>query len=137
MASRHTSNEEGWKALIRPVLIGAAVGIAVTLALLLVCAFVFTLRDIPESAALPVSSVAAGLGALCGGFASARMVRKQGMMIGAITGAIIFIVTVAASIIADSGAFTANTPIRLLIMVLASVIGGILGVNYGAKRKMI
>lgn len=120
-----------------PVLKGTVIGLIVTFIIIFICAFIFTLRDISESAATPMSGCAVGIGALIGGFVASKSHKKQGLMIGAATGVALFLIMLLVSLFVSKGGFTVATPIRLLISVTAAAIGGILGVNMGKKRKMI
>lgn len=122
---------------LRPLAVGLAVGTAVTAAVIMICALFFVIRDMPQSAAMPIALIAAGIGAFIGGVASARSMKEQGLIIGALTGLAVFAVTFIVSLFVGSGSFTAFTQMRFIIMTLAGALGGILGVNSSAKRKMI
>lgn len=129
-------NEEN-SGMLRPVLKGTAVGSVIAFLLMLACAAVLAARDLPESAAAPMATVAAGIGAFCGGFAAAKSNGRNGLASGASVGGIMFIVLVIVAVIVSGSDLTAQTPLRLAVMLLASSAGGVLGVGAASKRKMI
>ncbi len=122
---------------LKPLLVGLGVGAITLTAIILLCAFFFVIRDMPKSAAMPIALIAAGIGSLVGGVTAAKTMKEQGMIIGGLCGLALFAVTFIVSLFADGGTFTIFTPMRLAIMTLAGAVGGVLGVNSSAKRKMI
>ncbi|MBQ1284390.1 MAG: TIGR04086 family membrane protein [Clostridia bacterium] len=134
--SKRKKNEQSNRYL-RPMLVGTAVGAGVTAAIIMLCALFFVIRDMPTSAAMPIALVAAGIGSFLGGVAAAKTMKEQGIIIGALCGVALFSVTFIISLFVSGGTFTIFTPMRFVIMTLSSALGGILGVNSSAKRKMI
>lgn len=122
---------------LRPLLTGMITGALVIAAIIMLCALFFVIRDMPQTAAMPIALVAAGIGSVIGGVAAARSMREQGMIIGGLTGLALFAITFIVSLFIDGGTFSIFTPMRFIIMTLAGALGGILGVNSSAKRKMI
>ncbi len=134
--SKRKKSEQGNRYL-RPLIVGVIVGAVVSAAIIMLCAFFFVIRDMPKSAAMPIALVAAGIGAFLGGVAAARSMKEQGMIIGGLCGLSLFALTFIVSLFVSGGSFTVFTPMRLIIMTLAGALGGVLGVNSSAKRKMI
>jgi len=62
---------------------------------------------------------------------------KRGILNGLIVGGITFLILIIVSFIVDDGAVTLNTIFRLIIILLSSFIGGILGVNKASNKKYI
>ena len=62
---------------------------------------------------------------------------KRGILNGLIVGGITFLILIIISFIVDDGAVTLNTIFRLIIILLSSFIGGILGVNKVNNKKYI
>lgn len=110
-------------------LVTVAVGVAV-------CAWILTLRDWSEDAAVPMATVCLSLGAAVAGYVAARKKRSQGMMAGGLTGLALFLLMVVVSVFVSGTRFTVVTPVRLLLCLCLSALGGILGVN-GASRRRI
>lgn len=62
---------------------------------------------------------------------------KKGMLIGLSVGGITFIIVTLVSLLVNSGAVGVYTLLRLIILLLASLIGGIIGVNRKDSQKYI
>ncbi len=118
------------------VLIGAGIGAAVCLVLLLGIAAVMVLSGIGNTYASPLSSVAAAVGAGIGGYFAARRNKSKGLICGALVAVIMFLVfSVIGAVLGSS--ITLMSLIRFVILLLSGVIGGILGVNKRDKRKIV
>ena len=63
--------------------------------------------------------------------------REQGIIIGSLIGFTMFAITLMVSLFASEGPLTAFTLLKFIVMTLSGALGGILGVNSAAKRKMI
>ena len=118
------------------VLIGAAIGVAISLILLFGVAALMVLLGWGSQYASPLSSVCAAVGAFIGGYFSARKNGAKGLLGGLLVAAAMFI------IISIVGGFVSETVslmslIRLVIIALAASIGGILGVNKSSKLKIV
>lgn len=131
------SASSGKNEILFHLLWGLLAGLATVAVGMLICAFVLTRRDFPESAAVPMGTACIALGAGVAGFVTARIRRSQGMIVGAMTGAAMFLLLLIVSIFVSGTQFTVATPVRLMLCVALSALGGILGVNLAAKRKMI
>ncbi|MGI6280050.1 MAG: TIGR04086 family membrane protein [Acutalibacteraceae bacterium] len=83
--------------------------------------------DYKYSPVFGVVSVAAGALA-CAYFLSAKK-KCKGYMYGFIVGSITFIIVTIVSLIINDGGITVNTLFHLVIILLSSMTGGILGVN--------
>ena len=77
------------------------------------------------------------IGAFVGGLFAALLHKSKGMIIGICVGFIMFLIITVVSLIVSGGGITLNTPLRLVIMSILGAVGGIVGVNRSAKRKMI
>lgn len=83
------------------------------------------------------ATISIALGCLAAAFYAAKKIGKKGMLSGLIIGGITFLLVTIISLIVDSGSITINTLFHLIIMLLSSVIGGVLGVNKGQNKKYI
>ena len=125
----------GAKNMVRPVVWGVIVGAVITFLSMLLLAFLLTVQDFPASAAVPLVSVAAGIGSLFAGFTAAKVHGRQGASVGALTGLALFLIVLLISMFVGGGGLSVLTLIKLIIMLLSASIGGIAGVNVGQKRK--
>lgn len=119
------------------LLIGVGVGAAASFAAIALCAFVLTLHDFEPSAAAPMSNVCLALGAGVAGYVCSAAHRSKGLIMGAASGFILFLIVTVVSLLVNGVNMSANTPIRLAVMTLLAAAGGIIGVNRSSKRKMI
>ncbi len=130
---RTTSRNE----LLFTLLWGLLSGLAAVAVCLLVCAFVLTKQDLPESAAVPMGTACISVGAAVAGFVAARIKRSQGMVVGAMMGGVMFLLMLIVSVFVSGTQFTVVTPVRLMLCIALAALGGILGVNLAAKRKIM
>lgn len=118
------------------VLIGIIFSAIITSVLLVSIAFIMTVFDVPKVLASPLSSTALGAGSFFGSLATAKRIGKNGYLYGILNAlCLIFCVTLA-GMIAFGAMFTAQTPIRLAIVTLCGILGGIVGVNGKQKKKL-
>ena len=122
---------------LKPLIVGVLTAIIVTVGVILISALFFVIRDMPKTAAMPIALVASGLGSFVGAVVAAKTMREQGIIIGGLTGFTVFALSLIISLFASDGPLTAFTVIKFIVMTLSGALGGILGVNSAAKRKMI
>lgn len=122
------------KKYIKPVFTGVCFGLAISFVLLFLFSVIVSSANLPQSAIGIFSFVALVLGSFVAGFVSSRIVKKNGLIIGLITGAILFLILIVSSLFVVSESFSVTFLVKALAALLASGIGGILGVNYNRKR---
>ena len=123
--------------LVKKMAIATLIGAVSTFIVLCVMALVLSVKDIPTTAISAMSSTAAGIGAFVAGFAAAKLYKKRGAIIGASSGAILFIVIFIASLIIAGAELTVTVLLRLVLMLLAAAVGGIIAVNMRGRKKKI
>lgn len=62
---------------------------------------------------------------------------KNGILIGLVVGGTVFVLATLVTLLVNSGALGVHTLLRLIIFLLASMIGAIIGVNCKDNRKYI
>jgi len=108
---------------------GVIVGVIAALTMMLIFAGIMLIFEIDRNFSTPFATVSVALGSFSAAFYCARKVGKKGYLIGLITGIITFcIITFISFIVSDKG-FTYNTLFHFIIIILASLMGGILGIN--------
>ncbi len=122
--------------LYETVLIGTLLGMLVSFLLLLIMAFVLTLRDFSPAIALPLATVALGVGALLAGYYASVRYGKKGLTVGAATGGVflLFYLGVALGL---GGSFSSIALVRTVVFLLASSLGGVIGVNRKQMQKKV
>ena len=71
----------------------------------------------------------AAAGAFAGGLIAAKLNKGAGLIVGAITGAGVFLLLTVAGLSSGGAAFSSLSAIRLAALLLGGVLGGILGVK--------
>ena len=126
-----------FRTLVKPVIAGLILGAVVTFLMLMLLAVLLTVKDFPASAAVAFSSIAAGIGAFFSGFLAARIVGRKGLMIGGLTGILLYLIVTLISLAVSAADFTLLSLVKLAIILLAAVIGGVCGVNTRKRRKIV
>lgn len=119
------------------LLVGILIGMAVTAAMLLLSAFGLLLLDADRSLAAPLATVSASAGALAAAFYNAWKIGDKGYRVGLLTGGALFLTVLLASAAFTDSTPSLNTLFHLIIMLLAGLIGGIIGVNRRQNKKYI
>lgn len=129
-----STRENDFKLKIKSVLIGAAVGAIVCTVFLFLFAFLFSVvKTVPQFMIQGIAIFCSVLGAFVAGYTAVRMYRSKGLMYGALSGFLLFLVITIVAFIASRDKFTYLTIIRLLLMVILGAAGGVIGVN--KKRR--
>lgn len=121
--------------MAKPLIIGIVVSLITSIAIIAICAIAVTNLSVSDDALLVMTLISMGLGAFIGGIVSAKIYKQKGFLIGALNGIAFFLITTIISIAVNPAAITIISLIKLLIFVLSSMIGGVIGVNINHKRS--
>ena len=121
---------------IKSIIIGLICGTAAISVILLLFALIMSFGIIPVSLSSLLSSFALSMGALFAGFMTAKIEKKNGLLYGFLTGAILFLIFTVISLLGVKSTPTLTTLLKGIITIIAGGVGGILGVNTGNKRKI-
>lgn len=119
---------------IMPILIGVLIQIAVTLLSISVFAVLINLANVDYKYSPVLGSVAMALGAFAGAFYLSHKKGSKGYLIGSALGGITFVIVTLIGLIINDGGLTINTLFHLIIIMLAAITGGVIGVNKKGKR---
>lgn len=135
MKERSSARREGGLPTpVRAVIIGCISGAAACAVFTALFSLFLLKVDAADSVAAGLAAAVAGLSAFTAGFFSARVMHKNGLFIGLAGGAALFVLI--GIIGAFSGAeFSSRTVLRLCIMSVCGILGGIIGVNIRKKLK--
>ncbi|MBQ5840407.1 MAG: TIGR04086 family membrane protein [Clostridia bacterium] len=125
----HDRTQSFFGRLIRPLLIGVAVGILVCTLLLLLMAAVIQRVDVPLGAALPLAVGAAAVGAFAGGLTAALISRQRGLLLGAVSGLVLFLLVLLAGLARYAAVDGSTALLKAVVLMVAGAVGGVLGVN--------
>lgn len=122
------------KLLIKAVIFGVVCGLLMSVILMCVCALVIlTIGLLPTEILQYIMLADLSLGALFGGIVTARITKSAGLLVGLITGFVIFVLTTLFGIARSEDAVSLLTLLRFIFTALLGGIGGILGVNKKEK----
>ena len=116
---------------------GAIIGVAVTLLFMCLFAAILLFSGIDRGYSVPFATVSLALGSFAAAYIVSRKSERRGYLIGTLIGLVTFAIVTVISLIINKNGLTMNTLFHFIIIVLASAIGGILGVNKGKSRKYI
>jgi putative membrane protein (TIGR04086 family) len=92
-------------------------------------------QNIPHAAIEPMALVAVSAGAFVAGYLCAKAMGAHGLVYGAISGAIILIIVLIAGAAMGNGGWGLPALFRALFIMLSAMIGGVIRVNTGKKRR--
>jgi len=119
--------------LLKYSMIGAAISIICLVIFSLIAAFVISKSDLPHRAITPISIAIIGLATFIGSIVAGRMLYKKGLALG------IAVAVLTLAIMLIAGFFIPNEnaphliPIKILVSVIPSLIGAVIGVNIRKK----
>ncbi|MBE6757289.1 MAG: TIGR04086 family membrane protein [Ruminococcaceae bacterium] len=133
----HTRKDDPiWmKRWVRPLGAGVLTGILACAISLLAMAALLLTQDTPQNSIPPLALVALVTGAFTGGLFAARAAGQNGWLMGLMTGGVLFLLLMTAggfALLKDVQ--TAHTWVKLAVMLGASAVGGIVGINVRKRR---
>jgi len=134
MKKLYNSETQG---LIKPICKGIIVGIIVNFIFLLLFAMLLTKKQLPQSAPTILALSAVSIGALTSGFFAAKINKSNGLIIGLLTGLLLFSLYFLLSLFISQNSLSMNTVIKLILILVSSSFGGIFGINIKKKKKYI
>ncbi|CDZ24197.1 hypothetical protein CCDG5_1080 [[Clostridium] cellulosi] len=117
-------------------LTGLIVGIITSIILLLIFSFIMTVRDIPEGVVPTLSAISVSIGSIVGGFVSAKMFGKSGLIVGALIGLVLFLIMMLAGAAVQGNGAKVSALIKAVVSLVSGGIGGVVGVNSRRSQKL-
>lgn len=117
--------------------VASIVGILVIMLSVLLAAAVCLATDASDSYSTLISGICLGLGSLVCGYLSSKKIGRAGLINGALSGLVICLVVFVVSLFISGNSFTLVGISHLLIVLITAAIGGILGVNFSKKKRII
>ncbi len=136
-ARSQITENEGLKRLLRPAAVGVAAGVLMSVAILALMSFIMSVRTVPQAALDPIAVFAMSAGAFVAGFCCARIIHKNGLGCGLLTGVIFSIVLLVCSFAAPDNTLGLGALLKSLIVIFSSMLGGVLGVNTRKGKKSV
>ena len=114
--------------------IGAGTGMLFSSIIIILIAAVLAMANVPAMLIAPSTVLATAIGAFFGGFISAKICGEKGIICGAVSGVIFFMVLWIAGGIMGTGDFGTGMIIKALMIIGCGSFGGIIGVNYIGRK---
>lgn len=122
------------KLLFKSMFFGSVCGLLLSVILMCICAvIILSIGLLPADLTKYVMLAVLGSGAMFGGFIAARITKSAGLLVGMLTGFVIFILITILGLIKNTDAVSIATLLRFIITIVTGAIGGILGVNKKEK----
>ncbi len=118
------------------ILIGALIGVAVILLVIMFFAALMLVCKFNSSLASPFSSIALAIGSIFAGYISARKNGGKALLCGLVTAGIIILILALFGLIISKN-ITLMSLIHFSVTLLGSLIGSILGVSKTDKIKVV
>ena len=131
----NNSRNDDSAAIFIKMLKAVTAGLFALTLMLLLFSFILTKFDVPFSLLNPISMIMISLSCILSGYLASRSVRKRGFAIGAACGVIIDIILILVSFF-FSDYFDLQAVLKFIVSVLSGSIGGVLGVNQKAHRRI-
>ncbi len=123
------NNEETSKKLLR-IFKGSVISIVVTIISLIILAAILTYTNLKEDTIKPVIIIISAISILIGSSITTLRMKKNGLISGALIGAIyIMIIYIFSSIMNANFSLNISSIIMLICSILAGMLGGIIGIN--------
>ena len=113
--------------------IGALIGLILCIIFSLVAAFVVSSADLPHRSVMPISIGIIGISSFIGSIISGKIHKRQGLVIGALTGAIMLAVILAAGFFVPDESAASTMLLKALVTLAPSLVGSVIGVNLRRK----
>ena len=110
------------------------VGIIVIFVCLLIFSAFMTKFDAPEPLVVVMSSIALCVGAYTGGYIASKRRRQNGLLLGVLTGIIIYCIIFFLGMIFARNSISLSFINKMIMTVICAAIGGVVGVNSKGKR---
>ncbi len=117
-------------------IIGGIIGVLTTLVSMLIFSAVLLFFNIDRAYATPMATISVAIGGFVASRISAKKIGDKGYLTGIIIGFVVFIAITLLSVILGNN-LSLNTLFHFIIIMLASVTGGIAGVNSNKHKKYI
>ncbi|MCL2106030.1 MAG: TIGR04086 family membrane protein [Oscillospiraceae bacterium] len=138
-SSRRRDKEQpeaaGWMSLARRILVSAGMGTVFFFLLLLPAALLCQRLDIAMEQLPLVGIPLAALAAAVSGYAMVRPIRRQGLALGALAAATLYVVLLLLSWLAARRPLGPGAVILLLAALLGGALGGVAAANRRSRRK--
>lgn len=129
------SDNKNFASILKGTIKGIAIAILIFFVLIAVFAIIISKTDVSDTIIEVLTLFALGVASFFCAFINQKKTKQRGIVIGAISGVEIFIVIFIIGLFGNNGVFTLLMVKKLLTVILASILGGILSANSKKKYK--
>lgn len=133
--ARRKAETSGIVNLLKPLAFGTVAGVVVTAAILMLFSLLLSSNSLPQGILTPMAIAALCMGSFAGGGVSAKLTGERGLLMGAGTGLLLFLVLLIAGSAVQLVGLDALLFLRLTLMVISASLGGVIGVNLKKRRR--
>jgi len=119
-----------------PTIKGVLMSLIIMIVLLLVISIVYNSNDLNPQILYAVQCVIWGISSFFGGWTSSKGYGKKGMKNGFLIGCILFVGYTLIGCLIHGLNISGMTVVKGIVTILAGTLGGIVGINLSAKRKI-
>ena len=124
------------KIMARSVIFGGFFGgVMLILMLFLSSFFVLKMKSLSQTAVFAAAIISSCISAFLAGFLASRILKARGIIVGALSALLLFIIVLLTGTIISSDSINLDTLMRFAAMLLSGSFGGILGVNRRPRRR--
>ena len=124
------------KKAIKSVIFGSLVGTLITIILIIICSLIIiSMGRLPDGALEYITLGLLAAGGYIGGYIGGRIYKGSGLFIGLATGSIMFIIVFLAGINSFTGSFSPLILFKIMVLLVFSTLGAVIGVNKKEKVK--
>ena len=117
------------------IFVGLFGGVMLILMLFLSSFFVLKMKSLSQTAVFAAAIISSCISAFLAGFLASRILKARGIIVGALSALLLFIIVLLAGTIISSDSINLDTLMRFAAMLLSGSFGGILGVNRRPRRR--
>ncbi len=122
--------------LIKSLVISVILSIAVTFVMIIISSIILLKININDTVLNVLNLISFSIGSFAGGFTISKFFKEKGLIYGLINGFALFVVSFVISIAINFSAPSLFSLVKLIVILLSSLIGGITGVNTRKKRSI-
>ncbi len=119
--------------LLKYSMIGSAISIICLVIFSLIAAFVISKSDLPHRSITPISLAIIGISVFIGSLIAGKMLHKKGLALGIVVAVITLAIMLIAGFFIPNENALSLIPIKILVSVIPSLIGAVIGVNMRKK----
>lgn len=129
------TESKNFASLLKSTVKGIAFSVLIFFVLIAIFAIVVSKTDVSDIVIQVLTLTALGIASFFCSFINQRKTKQRGIVIGAISGAEIFLIIFVLGLFGNNGVFTALMLKKMLTVLLAGILGGILSANSKKKYK--